>query len=141
MYECPSEQGRGLRLCWCTSQVAPIHGARDAPSATTSVDPTSVTHVWEAAMKDDEEVARQKHLIALLKHLRADHQLGPAAVYQCVVVLWALARAREDLSRLVPFAEVEDQDSGHRDGSGVAVRRLTCMNTVGTVRFATHSLL
>ena len=112
MYECPSEQGRGLRLCWCTSQVAPIHGARDAPSATTSVDPTSVTHVWEAAMKDDEEVARQKHLIALLKHLRADHQLGPAAVYQCVVVLWALARAREDLSRLVPFAEVEDELAG-----------------------------
>lgn len=112
MCECPSEQGRGLRLCPCTSQLAPIHGARDAPSATTSFDPTSVTHVWEAAIKDDEEVTCQKHLIALVKHLRADQQLGPAAVYQCVVVLWALARAREDLSRLVPFAEVEDELAG-----------------------------
>ena len=49
--------------------------------------------------------------------------------------------AVEDVDPDLGVGPVEHQDSGHRDGSGVAVRRLTCMNTVGTVRFATHSLL
>jgi hypothetical protein len=35
----------------------------------------------------------------------------------------------------------EVQGSGHRDGCGVVVRRLACMNTVDTVRFADLRLL
>jgi hypothetical protein len=35
----------------------------------------------------------------------------------------------------------EHQGSGHRDDCGVVVRRLTCMNTVDTVRFASLPLL
>jgi hypothetical protein len=33
------------------------------------------------------------------------------------------------------------QGSGHRDDCGVVVRRLTCMNTVDTVRFTPLALL
>jgi hypothetical protein len=48
----------------------------------------------------------------LISRLRANTSYGKRAAYQYVVLLWAYARARDGMPRLVPFNDVRDELAG-----------------------------